>query len=391
MQDALIKGVKSRWALFGLAVAVFAGIVVVSSLSKGSAPATQLSLTATATATPIDNPRLANLPTALSTFVPVATPTSSPSPSMFVEARVIIIVSGDAIEVEVAGHVSIVTLLGVAAPDTNPQPLCFGREAEEFVGQLIDESNKRVWLERDISGTDSAGRLPRYVWLDPLDSKRMLNEVLLAEGYAKAAIFPPDTRYEDRFLTVEHDAQVNKRGLWGICGGFGVPLPSETPSASPTMVVPSPTKASPSATPNISQPGVTTRPASPTSRPSATPVRKSTPTLAPPKARPSPSRTSTPAPATSAQEVSPTVRRAPTSMPPSPVVPTHAPQPPTHLIPTSTTATGLRYDPNGPDRDCPDFATQVEAQAFFIAAGGPGRDPHRLDGDHDGIACEALP
>ncbi len=50
-----------------------------------------------------------------------------------------------------------------------------------------------------------------------------------------------------------------------------------------------------------------------------------------------------------------------------------------------------RYDPNGPDRDCADFKTQAEAQAFYLAAGGPARDPHRLDGDHDGIACESLP
>ena len=59
------------------------------------------------------------------------------------------------------------------------------------------------------------------------------------------------------------------------------------------------------------------------------------------------------------------------------------------LLPTMTVST--RYDPDGPDRDCPDFATQAEAQAFFIAAGGPARDPHRLDGDNDGIACENLP
>jgi len=49
----------------------------------------------------------------------------------------------------------------------------------------------------------------------------------------------------------------------------------------------------------------------------------------------------------------------------------------------------LRYDPRGPDRDCRDFATQAEAQAFYEAA-GPG-DPHRLDGDGNGIACERLP
>lgn len=50
----------------------------------------------------------------------------------------------------------------------------------------------------------------------------------------------------------------------------------------------------------------------------------------------------------------------------------------------------LRYDPFGPDRDCSDFAIWEEAQAFFLAAGGPERDPHRLDSDGDGIACESL-
>jgi competence protein ComEC len=45
----------------------------------------------------------------------------------------------------------------------------------------------------------------------------------------------------------------------------------------------------------------------------------------------------------------------------------------------------------GGDKDCGDFATHAEAQAFFVAAGGPDRDPHRLDGDNDGIACESLP
>jgi hypothetical protein len=41
------------------------------------------------------------------------------------------------------------------------------------------------------------------------------------------------------------------------------------------------------------------------------------------------------------------------------------------------------------DRDCADFATHAQAQAFFKAQ-GPG-DPHRLDADNDGSACEWLP
>jgi micrococcal nuclease len=49
------------------------------------------------------------------------------------------------------------------------------------------------------------------------------------------------------------------------------------------------------------------------------------------------------------------------------------------------------YDPQGRDRDCHDFMTQAEAQAFFLAAGGPDEDPHHLDGGGDGVVCESLP
>lgn len=43
------------------------------------------------------------------------------------------------------------------------------------------------------------------------------------------------------------------------------------------------------------------------------------------------------------------------------------------------------------DRDCGDFATQAAAQSFFLANGGPQSDPHRLDDDGDGRACESNP
>ena len=42
----------------------------------------------------------------------------------------------------------------------------------------------------------------------------------------------------------------------------------------------------------------------------------------------------------------------------------------------------------GDDLDCKDFNTWQEAQLFYEQA-GPG-DPHGLDRDRDGIACEAL-
>jgi micrococcal nuclease len=362
--------VKSRWAMFGAALLLLGiGVTLLSPLFKQSAPVAQLALSQGAIATLSAAPQTDNPPGALSTSTPVATPSSG----TLTEARIIRVVSGDTLEVEVDGMVSVVKLLGVEAPDTAPQPMCFGRETEEYVGEMIKQASERVWLEQDVSERDGEDRLPRYVWLDPLGARRMLNEVLLAEGYARAAIFPPDTRYEGRFLTIEKDARISKRGLWGVCDGFGVPLPSQTPFVSPTevIVIPAPTESLSLAMPTLA-PVV----------PSAT--REATTAISP---------SSTP------PEASPTVRPTPTDVQPSPQPPTPIPSKPTatsrptaaNLVATATTVAALRYDPNGPDRDCPDFATHAEAQAFFIAAGGPARDPHRLDGDHDGIACEALP
>jgi hypothetical protein len=41
------------------------------------------------------------------------------------------------------------------------------------------------------------------------------------------------------------------------------------------------------------------------------------------------------------------------------------------------------------DRDCADFKSHAQAQRFFEKH-HPKSDPHRLDADHDGIACEDL-
>jgi len=54
---------------------------------------------------------------------------------------------------------------------------------------------------------------------------------------------------------------------------------------------------------------------------------------------------------------------------------------------TTDTTTGKNAD----DYNCDDFSTQSQAQTFFEKVGGLGNDLNRLDGDKDGVACEALP
>ena len=79
----------------------------------------------------------------------------------------------------------------------------------------------------------------------------------------------------------------------------------------------------------------------------------------------------------------------PTQPPPQPTQPPPQPtQPPPQ--PTDVPSAGLPPCA-AKDCNCGDFATQAEAQAFFEAVGGPAQDPHRLDGDGNGLACESLP
>ncbi len=57
-------------------------------------------------------------------------------------------------------------------------------------------------------------------------------------------------------------------------------------------------------------------------------------------------------------------------------------------------AAALTLSLSGPaaaaDKDCSDFSSWRQAQKFFKKHGGPRYDPHRLDADDDGIACEDL-
>lgn len=53
-------------------------------------------------------------------------------------------------------------------------------------------------------------------------------------------------------------------------------------------------------------------------------------------------------------------------------------------------STGLAVPAHAADRDCSSFATQRAAQVFFLA-NTPRLDPHALDSDGDGIACESNP
>ncbi len=141
----------------------------------------------------------------------VALPTPPPG---LPQARVTRVVDGDTIEVSMGGRRYTVRYIGVDTPESVApgQPVeCYGREASRRNRELVE--GKTVLLEKDVSETDRYGRLLRYVWVDG----QMVNAVLVAEGYAQVATFPPDVRYADLFRKLQSQAREQGRGLWGAC------------------------------------------------------------------------------------------------------------------------------------------------------------------------------
>jgi len=125
--------------------------------------------------------------------------------------------------VSIDGEVRRLRLIGVDTPEAHGQVECYGREASDRTKALAPPGTP-VRLEKDVSETDQYGRLLRYVYLP---DGRMLNEVLVREGYAQVATFPPDVRYQDRFLDAQRQAREEGAGLWGRCRD-GAAAPRET-------------------------------------------------------------------------------------------------------------------------------------------------------------------
>ncbi len=130
---------------------------------------------------------------------------------------------GDTIRVEIAGEEFRVRYIGIDTPETvDPRrPVeCFGKEASERNRQLVD--GQTVGLEKDVSETDSFGRLLRYIWV----GDQMINATLVEEGYALASTYPPDVKHSQLFASLQAQARDNGRGLWGdACAGAGASPP----------------------------------------------------------------------------------------------------------------------------------------------------------------------
>ena len=149
------------------------------------------------------------------------------------EARVVRVVDGDTIVVEVTGRTEgpgagaapegeeqRVRLIGIDTPESvKPgSPVeCFGREASAAAKALLEGQD--VQLVKDVEERDSYDRLLRYVYI----GSEMANARLVANGYASAYTYPPNVRHADLFVDLERQARERGLGLWSpdTCNGEG--------------------------------------------------------------------------------------------------------------------------------------------------------------------------
>ncbi|MGC8812194.1 MAG: thermonuclease family protein [Candidatus Aenigmatarchaeota archaeon] len=130
---------------------------------------------------------------------------SSSSKTLVTVARVI---DGDTFEL---ANGKKVRLLGVDAPEKNQY---FYSEAREKLKELIE--NKNVFLEADVTNSDSIGRLLRYVFVDDT----FVNLEIVKQGFANVYIVSPNSKYSSQLLEAEEFARKNKLGIWGKFSQF---------------------------------------------------------------------------------------------------------------------------------------------------------------------------
>jgi len=149
--------------------------------------------------------------TSESTTTTSASPeTDSPAPTA-AGARVVEVVDGDTISVELAGAQESVRLIGINAPERGE---CLSGEATERLRDLV--AGKSVELVVDQTDRDQYGRLLRHVEVAGVD----VGAELVRSGLALARDYPPDTTRSDEYAAAQRAAEDAGVGMWAAdaCG-----------------------------------------------------------------------------------------------------------------------------------------------------------------------------
>lgn len=171
----------------------------------------------------IPNPSPA--PTPVEEMTPPA-PVHTLTPSHSSRAKVIAVIDGDSLEVQIGtDHIERVRLLGLDAPERG---MCFGDESAAGARSLLQEQEVMLEADSQTPNRDKFGRLSRYV---RLSDGRLANQLLIEAGYAFEYTYFSPYDHVNEFRAAELQARAQSLGLWGETSCTPVERPEHLPQA----------------------------------------------------------------------------------------------------------------------------------------------------------------
>jgi micrococcal nuclease len=142
------------------------------------------------------------------------------------KATVLYVIDGDTLKISYQGRKESVRLIGIDAPEISRNRKAYrdsrmngkdirsittqGRQAKNYVKSLVNKGSV-VAIQFDVEKRDKYRRLLGYVYLP---DGRMLNDVIIRNGYAGPLTIPPNIKYRNKFLQSYRYARKHCRGLW---------------------------------------------------------------------------------------------------------------------------------------------------------------------------------
>ena len=131
--------------------------------------------------------------------------------------RILTVIDGDTVDIEIDGRTERARLIGVNTPETKhpTKPIeCFGPEASAYMTQLLPKGTD-VRIERDAEARDRYGRMLLYLYRN--SDNLFINLDLISRGYGTPMSIEPNTFHRNDFVHAAALAEASNVGLWKAC------------------------------------------------------------------------------------------------------------------------------------------------------------------------------
>ncbi|MBQ7767182.1 MAG: thermonuclease family protein [Lachnospiraceae bacterium] len=135
-------------------------------------------------------------------------------------AKVVRVIDGDTIVVNMNGKEHNIRMIGIDAPESvdpdEEENSVFGDIASAYTEEHL-KTGTNIFLSFDKEKYDQYGRMLAYVWVceDNDDINNLYQYQMVKDGYAWAIKIEPNTAFNNYLDEAMKDAGQNRRGLWG--------------------------------------------------------------------------------------------------------------------------------------------------------------------------------